>query len=384
MNEILFEVTEDNLETGLRGIPVGYCTTSHVDPHEGLFYRGVKVEKLTRLSPEEVMHFLFEGSLDDKSKVASFAASLADLSEPDGHVLALIEKFPKNVHPMKQFSSALLMLSAGKERLDYREQALEIIAKLPKIVSSIINVGEGWKNKRDYDPSLGYIENFVAMLGIPTEDRTSLLDIMKLFHILHMDHGGGNLSTFVGKAVASGLEDMYGSIASAMCALEGPRHGRANQDCLHFVEEAAAAVGERPSPEEVEHFVRERLRAGGLIFGFGHAVLRVEDPRATIFYHYAEKNFPDHPLARMGLLLREAGIKVLKENPKVQDPYPNVDAISGVCLSLSGFDFPRYFTLLFGMSRLVGIARQIVYERLEAREGKGLPIVRPKYIYRPG
>jgi len=84
----------------------------------------------------------------------------------------------------------------------------------------------------------------------------------------------------------------------------------------------------------------------------------------------------------MAMLLREAGPKVLKENPKVSNPYPNVDAISGALLTAAGFSFPEYYTVMFGMSRIVGIAIQIVYERCEAREGKGVAIYRPKYFYK--
>jgi citrate synthase len=102
-----------------------------------------------------------------------------------------------------------------------------------------------------------------------------------------------------------------------------------------------------------------------------------------VFYDYAKKHFPNHPLVKIALLLRTEGSKVLSENPKISDPYPNVDAMSGTVLTAAGFGYPEYFTLLFGLARSVGIAMQIVYERLEARGGKGTPIVRPKYLYKP-
>jgi citrate synthase len=119
------------------------------------------------------------------------------------------------------------------------------------------------------------------------------------------------------------------------------------------------------------------------VFGFGHAVLRAEDPRAKVFYELAAKLFPENPRVKIAQLLRSEGQKVLKENPKISDPYPNVDAISGTVLAAAGFDYPQYFTVLFGVSRIVGIAFQIVYERVYARDGKGTPIVRPKYISKP-
>ena len=264
---------------------------------------------------------------------------------------------------------------------DYREDCLNLIARIPTLVACLINHHAGWGGARVSHPELGYIENFVSMLAMPGGMSEDLVLAMKLFNILHYDHGGGNLSTFVGKAVASGLEDMHGSMSAAICALAGPRHGRANQDCLEFVEKVLHEVGENATAVEVENLLRQRLARGDLVFGFGHAVLRVEDPRAAIFYDVAAKKYASNPLVKIALLLRQVGPKVLAENPKISDIYPNVDAISGVVLMAAGFSYPHYFATLFGMSRVVGIARQIVYERLEARGGKGTPIVRPKYFY---
>jgi citrate synthase len=220
------------------------------------------------------------------------------------------------------------------------------------------------------------------MLDVPSANLKDITEILKVFVVLHFDHGGGNLSTFVGKAVASSLEDMYGSIAASMCALAGPRHGRANQDCLEFAQDILKEVGENATEEQLEAVIRKRLANNQLVFGFGHAVLRVEDPRATILYKIADEKYPNFALTKIIRLLRKVGTKVLKENPKIADPYPNVDAVSGTVLSAAGFPYPDYFTVLFGLARTVGIGAQIVYERVEARDGKGTPIVRPKYLFK--
>ena len=220
------------------------------------------------------------------------------------------------------------------------------------------------------------------MLNLPGKKTPELIQAMRLFNALHYDHDGGNLSAFVGKAVASGLEPMYGSLAAAMAALAGPRHGRANQDCLEFAQSVLDELGPLAKASDVEKLVRDKLASGQLVFGFGHAVLRVEDARATVCYDYCQKHFPTHPLVKIALLLRTEGTKVLKENPKISDPYPNIDAITGSMLTAAGFPYPDYYTVLFGLSRSVGIAIQIVYERLEARDGKGTPIVRPLYFYK--
>ncbi|MFT5458667.1 MAG: citrate synthase, partial [Myxococcota bacterium] len=165
------------------------------------------------------------------------------------------------------------------------------------------------------------------------------------------------------------------SLAAAMCGLSGPLHGRANQDCLEFVRKVGTS-----DAGNVEAFVRQTLASGGKIYGFGHAVLRQEDPRATIQYGVGEEVCPDDPLFRTAVTLRSVAVKVLKEFPKVSNPYPNVDAVSGSLLNACGLSDSNYYTVLFGLSRITGIAAQIVDERLRARGGKGVPIYRPKYI----
>ena len=383
MSETLFQITPDQLETGLRGFPIGYCPTSYVDPQKGLFYVGKPVAELAGWEPEEVIYLLYHGKQGSKSEVKTFAVDLQKRATCAPEVIEQIQKLPRKGHPMKLFSIGILLLGMFETTGDYREDCINLIAKIPHLVAAVINHHAGWAKTPAPRSDIGYMENFAQMLQMPNADRQELTKVFKLFDILHFDHGGGNLSTFVGKAVASGLEDMYGSIASAMCALAGPRHGKANQDCLEFVRTVLNEVGENATAKQVEDLIRKRLANNQLVFGFGHAVLRVKDPRATVLYDYLQKHYSNHPLAKISLLLRSEGSKVLAENPKISDPHPNVDAVSGTVLTAAGFGYPEYFTVLFGLSRSVGIAIQIVYERCEARGGKGTPIIRPKYLYKP-
>lgn len=383
MSEVLFTITEEQLETGMRGYPVGYCTTSSVDPTKGLFYVGRSVEELSTWEPENVIYLLYYGVEGTPNEVDAFKKELHHRAKCSPETIAAIRKLPRSGHPMKLFCSALLIAGMLEGKNDYKEDCLDLIAKVPEIVATVINYHAGWEDHKISEPELGYMENFVHLLGTPNIDASKLTQIFKLFNVLHYDHGGGNLSTFVGKAVASGLEEMYGSISASMCALAGPRHGKANQDCLEFTQSVLSKLGPSATEKQVENLLRERLANQELIFGFGHAVLRVEDPRATVLYKVAQEMYPEDPICKIAHLLRTVGPKVLGENPKISNPYPNVDAISGALLSAAGFACPDYFTLLFGLSRSVGIARQIVYERCEARDGKGTPIIRPKYIYKP-
>lgn len=382
MSEVLFEITKEQLETGLRGYPVGYCTTSSVDPQKGLFYAGLPVDKLAEWEPEDVIYLLYYGRKGEPKEIDTFKQELRQRAKCSPETIASICKLPRSGHPMQLFCAALLIVGMHEGKNDYREDCLDLIAKIPEIVATIINYHAGWEGNKVSQPELGYMENFTHLLNMQPADAKQLTHVFKLFNVLHYDHGGGNLSTFVGKAVASGLENMYGSISASMCALAGPRHGKANQDCLEFTQEVLKKVGPDATPQQVENLLRDKLANQELVYGFGHAVLRVEDPRATVLYKVAEQVYHGNELCKIAHLLRLVGPKVLGENPKISNPYPNVDAISGALLSAAGFGYPEYFTLLFGMSRVVGIARQIVYERCEAREGKGTPIVRPKYYFK--
>lgn len=382
MSDVIFEITDDLLESGLRGFPVGYCTSSDVDPVKGLSYVGIPIAELAEKDPVEVIYLLYFGEKGTKEQVAEFKKDLNRRAKCSPETIQHIRQLPRKGHPMELFCAAILVAGMIEGANDYRQDCLNLIAKIPEIAAAVINHHAGWGPGKPSQPELGYIENFTQMLNVPQGNFEELNETFKLFNVLHYDHGGGNLSTFVGKAVASGLEDMYGSITAAMCALAGPRHGRANQDCLEFVQKVLSEVGPQATAADVEKLIRNKLAKNELVFGFGHAVLRVEDARATVLYKVAQKRYPENPLVKITKLLRSEGPKVLAENPKISDPYPNVDAISGTLLSAAGFEYPEYFTVLFGMARVVGISIQIVYERCEARGGKGLPIVRPDYIYK--
>ncbi len=381
--DVLFEITAKHLDTGLRGIPVGTCATSYLDPKKGIFYAGKSIDSLIDCDPIEVIYLLNYGRMATQEEILRFRDDLSKRAQCKPETLLAIESLPRCKDPMDLFAAALLIAGMCEGTGDYREDCMNAIAKLPQIAAAVINRHAGWGTTGPSSPERGYMENFVQMLRLPEPASPQLIEAMRLFNILHFDHSGGNLSTFVGKAVASGLEHLYGSLAASIAALAGPLHGKANQECLEFIVGLQKELGPNPEPAQVERSIRQRLERKELVFGFGHAVLRVEDPRATILYNYAEKQFPEHPLVKTALLLRSEGSRVLAEYPCISDPHPNVDAISGSVLTAAGFPYPEYFPILFGLSRCVGIAIQIVYERLEARNGKGVPIVRPSYIYQP-
>lgn len=376
-NEVLFEITQAHLNTGLRGFPVGTVRTSFVSPDEGLHYVGYPVSKVWNLDPEAAVYLLLNKELPTAEQLSAFKAELVARSQVSSAVLNTLAQLPKEGHPMEWLMVGLNLLGmTGKSAdNDYLEDGMNVIAKLPTLVAAIFRLREGWGAPIASQPELGLIENFVNMLGVPDADPDKLTKLLRVFYVLHLDHGGGNLSTFAGKSVASGLADMYASLGASMAGLYGPRHGRANQDCLNFLRK----VGTN-NKDEVEAFVRNELANKRLIFGFGHAVLRSEDPRATIQYKLGEEICGEDPLYKTAIAMRERAVKVLKENPKVSNPYPNVDAISGTLLQAVGLANSDYYTVLFGLSRCSGIVAQIVDERVNFRNGRGVAIYRCKYI----
>ena len=374
-DEVLFQVTEQHLNTGLRGFPVGTCRTSKVDPIKGLSYVGYPITELAFIEPEAAVYLLFYKELPNAEQLAAFKADLVARSTVDPRVIEMLGALPKDGHPMEWLITGLMLLGMTGKTNDYREDGLNLIARSSEVVANIFRLRSGWGAPIKSRPELGLVENFVHMMGVPDTDADRLVKLLRVFYVLHLDHGGGNLSTFIGKGIASGLADQYASLAGAMAALYGPRHGRANQDCLDFVREVGT-----DDHAAIEAFVRNRLATGGLVFGFGHAVLRAEDPRAAIQYALGEELCPNDPLFRTAVAMREVVVRVLKENPKISNPYPNVDAVSGSLLNASGLTDSDYYTVLFGFSRIAGIAAQIVDERLVLREGKGVAIYRCKYI----
>ncbi|MGC6506860.1 MAG: citrate (Si)-synthase [Myxococcota bacterium] len=376
MSDTLFEITSNHLNTGLRGFPVGTVRTSRVDPYEGVSYVGRSIKDLAYEDPEAVVFLMFNKRMPDAGELAAFKADIASRAKVDPQVFAILRQLPKSGHPMEWLINGLTLLGMTGKTNDFYEDGLNVVARVPALVAAIFRIRSGWGDPIESKPELGLIENFVHMLGVPGGDSVALTELLRTFYILHMDHGGGNLSTFTGKAVASGLADMYASLAAAMAGLYGPRHGRANQDCLAFVREVGTS-----DKAELEALIRTRRANKQLVFGFGHAVLRAEDPRATIQYELGQKICGDDELFKTAFALREVAVKVLSEEEKISNPYPNVDAVSGTLLNASGLTDSDFYTVLFGLSRCSGIAAQIVDERLNFRNGKGVAIYRCSYKF---
>ena len=375
--EHLLKLTESHLDIGMRGIPVGTCRTSFVTPEEGVHYCGYPITELAGMAPEDVVYLLHNKELPTSEQSEAFRNELSRRAEIPGDLGPIFAALPREGHPMDWLSVGIHTLGMWDCKNDWREDALNLIARLPRMMGLLFRYREGrTENIPDDDISLSMIERFTNTLQLDV-DQEKLIRVLSVYLILHMDHGGGNLSTFVGKAVASGHATLYSAMASSMNALSGPLHGRANQSCLEFV----LRVGTSDT-EKVEAFVRGELDSGRPVFGFGHAVLRAEDPRAAAQFELGEELCPDDENFKIIRTLREVAPRVLAENPKISNPNANVDIASGALLHHVGLKDPNYYTTFFGWARVAGIGAQIFDERVVMRDGKGVPIYRPKYFAR--
>ena len=374
--EVLLEVTSDHLNTGLRGVPVGTCRTSFVTPTEGVHYCGYPIAELAAFAPEDIIYLLFNKELPTPEQSIQIRSELAARATIPGDVESVLKTLPRDGHPMDWLSVGIHTLGMLETTNDWRADAMNLIARMPRLMGLIFRIRDGRAEEIPADdPQASLVDRFVNALDLKGVDKEKMTRVISTYLVLHMDHGGGNLSTFSGKAIASGHATLYSSMAGAMNALSGPLHGRANQSCLEFVLRVGTS-----DPAEVERFVRAELDAKRPVFGFGHAVLRTEDPRATVQFALGEEICPEDENFKIITALREVAPRVLGENPKISNPNANVDIASGALLHHIGLTDPTYYTTFFGWARVAGIGAQIVDERSVMRDGKGTPIYRPKYI----
>lgn len=369
-------MTDEHLNIGLRGVPVGTCRTSFVTPTEGVHYCGYPIRELASFEPEDIVYLLLNKELPNAQQSLEIRKDLASRAKIPGDLESVLRTLPKSGHPMDWLSVGIHTLGMFDTTDDWKEDALNLIARMPRLMGLIFRIREGRdSNIPDDDTSLSLVDRFISTLELDNVNHGVMNRVISTYLVLHMDHGGGNLSTFTGKAVASGKATVYSSMAGAMNALSGPLHGRANQSCLEFVLKIGTS-----DTTEVEAFVRAELDAGRPIFGFGHAVLRVEDPRATVQFELGEEICPNDENFKIIRTLREVAPRVLGENSKISNPNANVDIASGALLHHAGLKDPTYYTTFFGWARVAGIGAQIIDERSVFRGGKGVPIYRPKYF----
>lgn len=378
MDEILFEITTKHLEKGLQGIPIGYCTVSHVHPENGLMYRGKKLESLIDLSIEEVVYLLYFGRCPQQEEKNAFVRQMTGRYFVSSGVIRLIRALPTSTSPMKLFSTSILFLGMLESTGDYKKDCLNVIGKLPAIVAEVINHHAGWGETPQVLEDYGYMDNLLERLQTPRGDRALLHKFFSLYIILHCDIGGSDLATFVAKSVASSGADMYESLSSCICGIGGGKMTEAGLSSLEHVRNALQCCREEINQESITEYIQLHPTVKEEIQSLYSLQ---EDLRATILYRVAEEHFATHPFIKTAFLLCKAIVDILyKERGKHY--YPSAATISSVVLLASGFPYAEYYPILFSLSRCIGAAVQIVYERCDAREGRGIPPMSPVYLYK--
>ena len=381
-------VTVSQAYSGLRGIKAFVCDTSSVDPDKGLIIRGIPLLDITHILPEEVFYLLLMGKLPEKMELDDLKKEFSSHLEVPEYVWNVLREMPDDAHPMTMFNTAILAMQGesifrkkydeGIPKSEYWEAILDdgirLLAKLPTLGAGIYRMRFKKGDLIGPDSDQDWAGNFVHMIGIPDE-RGDFHKLMQLYFMLHCDHEGGNVSAFASHTVASALSDPYYAVSAGLNGLAGPLHGLANQECLKFVLSVRDAFKGLPSEDELKQYCWDRLNSGRVIPGYGHAILRCSDPRFTAFIEFGRKHIKDDEVFGIVDRLFNVVPGVLQEHGKAKNPWPNVDAASGSLLYYYGLKEFNFYTVLFSISRTMGMISQMVWER-----ALGIPITRPKSV----
>ena len=384
---VISKVTAKQAYGGMRGIEGLVCDTSFVDPRSGLIIRDHPLLEIKHLMPEEGFFLLLTGELPDKPAVQALQADYDKRAGVPGYVWRVLDAMPGDSHPMVMLDTGILVMEResvfrkkydeGVKKTEYwqpmLEDALTLLARLPELAAGVYRMRYKKGPRIPYTKGLDWGANYAKMLGV-TDDPT-FADLMRVYLLFHCDHEGGNVSAFAAHTVASALSDAYYAVSAGLNGLAGPLHGLANQECLKWVLDTMERFGGAPTKEQLAQYTEETLQAGRVIPGYGHAVLRVTDPRYTGFLEFGKKHFPNDPVFKTVALVYEVVPPILGKIQKIADPWPNVDAGSGALLYHYGLKEFDYYTVLFAVSRAQGMLAQMIYNR-----AIGTPITRPKSV----
>ena len=395
---VVDKVTVGQIVGGMRDIKSLVTDISFVDPAEGIRLRGMSIPEVLKALPKPrgakmpyvggLYYLLMVGVVPTKEQAVEVEAEWAKRADVPDYVFKMLKSMPKDTHPMTLFSQAVLALQngsafakkyqVGMKKDVYWEPALEdsldLTARLPVIAAFIYRMkffGETKKPK--YNARLDYGANFARMMGVA--DTKGYAELARLYFIIHSDHESGNVSAHTMHLVGSALSDPYLSFSASLNGLAGPLHGLANQECLGWLLGVHKMFGGVPSRADLYKFAWDTLNSGKVIPGYGHAVLRVPDPRFSAQMKFAKEHFPQDELVRLADLVFDVVPAVLKEQGKAKNPAPNVDAISGTLQYYYGVREFDFYTVLFGVGRALGVTPNYVWAR-----ALGQPIERPKSL----
>jgi citrate synthase len=398
-NTAIADVTLSQAYGGMRDIKCMVTETSSVDPQEGIRYRGMSIPELQATLPkapngeqplpEGVFWLLLTGDVPTAAQAAEVTASWRANEVLPEHVMRTLDQLPVSTHPMTQLSIGILaMQNDSIFARRYREGMPKsahwdamyddvnlLLGRMPVLAAYIYR--RTYKDGKHIAPSantkLDWSANLAHMLGF---DDEGFRELMRLYMSIHADHEGGNVSAHATHLVGSALSDPYLSLAAGMNGLAGPLHGLANQEVMRWLVGVKAKLGGGvPSRAQLSEFVWNTLNGGQVIPGYGHGVLRVTDPRYLAQREFALQNLPDDENFQIVKMLYEVVPDILMKQGKAKDPWPNVDAHSGVLLVHYGMNEYDFFTVLFGVSRAMGVLASLILDR-----AVGSPLERPKSV----
>ena len=395
---VIDHVTVGQVYGGMRDIKSMVTDVSFVDPATGIKFRGLSIPEVLAKLPKPrgakmpyvggLYYLLMTGEIPSRTQAEEVEGEWASRAVVPDYVFKMLRSMPKETHPMVLFSQAVLALEngskfakayhAGIKKDAYWEttldDSLDLTAKLPVIAAFIYRLkffGETRKPK--YNARQDYGMNFARMMGV--SDRKGYAELARLYFILHSDHESGNVSAHATHLAGSSLSDVYYAFSAGLNGLAGPLHGLANQECLGWLINVRDQFGGVPSRADLYKFAWDTLNGGKVIPGYGHAVLRVTDPRFTAQLEFAKARFPEDTLIRLAELVYDVVPAVLKEQGKAKNPAPNVDAISGTLQYYYGVREFDFYTVLFGVGRALGVTANLVWAR-----ALGQPLERPKSL----
>ena len=387
-DKVISEVTVAQAYGGMRGVKCMICDTSVVDPDKGLSIRGTPISELADRLPTELFFLLCTGELPDSQALKALEDDLRARAEVPDYVWRVLRALPKDTHPMEMIDTAILILEResvfrrqygeGMRKEEYWEPALEdslqLIAKMPALAAGVYRIAFDKGDPLSADPTRDWGANYAHLLGLP-DPTGEFANLINLYLTLHCDHEGGNVSANTCHIVGSTLSDPYYAVSAGLNGLAGPLHGLANQECVSFVMGIRDKFGGVPTAEQLEQFTWDLLNSGKVVPGYGHAVLRATDPRFTALHEFGVRVCKDDPLFGIVDLGFKVIPEVLKKHGKAKNPYPNVDAATGSLVYHFGLKELTYYTVVFAVSRSLGMLSQLIVNR-----AVGTAITRPKSV----
>jgi len=396
-NMKLGEYTIEQIYSGMKGV-IGLITeTSKLDPIEGIRFRGYSIPELRQLLPkakdgneplpEGLFYLLLIGEIPTEEDVKNITIDWQRRSNVPKHVFDVIDELPIDAHPMTQFVTGIMAMQTesvfakayarGISKKEYWEYAYEdtmnLIARVPRVAAYVYR--RKYKNNVHIEPdyNLDWAANFAHMLGY---SDVNFKNLMRLYLTIHADHEGGNVSAHATHLVGSALSDPYLSLAAGLNGLAGPLHGLANQEVIKWIFQLKENLGGGlPTKEQIAEYIKKTLAEGKVVPGYGHAVLRKTDPRFIAQQEFYRNYIKKDDVCEIVQMIYEVAPPILEATGKIKNPWPNVDAHSGALLVHYGMFEYEYYTVLFGVSRALGVLASLVWDR-----ALGMPIERPSSV----